>query len=76
MCRCYLLLQVFVGRVSILWVVEFLLEDRVRQNTVLHITLQSYNNNKSTTSNKQQQINNIKQTTTDDPHDLRPPGVP
>lgn len=45
-----MLLQVFVGRVSILWVVEFLLEDRVRQNTVLHITLQSYNNNNKSTT--------------------------
>lgn len=40
----YLLLQVFVGGVSVVWVVEFLLEDRVRQDTVLHFTLQSYNN--------------------------------
>lgn len=36
----YLLFQVFVGGVSILWVAEFYLEDRVGQDTVLHITIQ------------------------------------
>lgn len=37
----YLLLQVFVGRVPILWVNKFFLEGGMRQEVVLHLTLQS-----------------------------------
>lgn len=39
-CVWHLLLQVFVGRVSILGIVQFTLQDWMGQELVLHISLQ------------------------------------